>query len=539
MIVMRNADPFRLIHVGSLALCLVFLPWSTALLSMAQMVLALNWIIEGVVRRDSGERWSRAFGSAPSLLFLGFFGLHVIGLSWTSREGMSWGLDLVRILLPVLVFTVILSGSPRSDLKAYRFILLAGAWSVIGSTIVCMLMRGMSVEYRELSAFISHIRLGLLLCMSIVILLYFLPGAVWLKVLHFAAVIWALIFLNFLGSIQAFGIMLVVGVAVVWRRTSLIGRPQRAVYRLLAIAPFLAVTIWTIIQLRDRYSNVPAPFTDAPEYSQGGERYVYSTDNSQMENGNLVWSQIAWAEVERTWYKRSEWPLDSLDGRGHLLYPTLFRYLASRGLPKDSAGIMSLSDHDIERVENGIPNVTWGEGSRLRDRFDEVMFELDQYVDEGRVSGHSLTMRLEFWKAGTAIAAKNLLFGVGTGDTQVAFDRQYDEMNSKLGERWRYRAHNQYLTLLISFGMPGFLFAMFSLWWPAGKLHAWRNTLFMAWAIIAGIGSLTDDTIETQAGATFFAFYYAFFVFAAPRQADHHKEAEPILVQRSLATPPQ
>jgi hypothetical protein len=42
--------------------------------------------------------------------------------------------------------------------------------------------------------------------------------------------------------------------------------------------------------------------------------------------------------------------------------------------------------------------------------------------------------------------------------------------------------------------------------------------LFIAWAILFGLSCLTDDTVETQAGATFFALYYALLVFAAPER---------------------
>jgi O-antigen ligase len=90
-------------------------------------------------------------------------------------------------------------------------------------------------------------------------------------------------------------------------------------------------------------------------------------------------------------------------------------------------------------------------------------------------------------------------------------------MGTDLAREWWHRAHNEYLTLWISFGLFGLAFALFTWWWPAYALGAWRDPLFVAWAVIFGISCLTDDTVETQAGATFFALYYALLVFAAPR----------------------
>ena len=511
---MPGADPFRVIHVSALALCLAMLPWSTALLSMAQILLVINWIAEGVVRKDM-DRWKRPFWRPPSFWFIAFFLLHVIGLLWTSAEGMEWGTDLVRILLPVLVFGVILGSDRRLTPIEYRSILLTGAWSVVASTIVCMLKEGWYADYRDLSVFISHIRLAMMLCLSIVVFIHFAPGSTRRWVLHLAAIAWCVLFIDRLGSIQSFLVLLLVAITLLWRWSRSWTGSKRSIVRTASVIPLFIAIGWLSFQLKERYSFTRTTDRDLPRYSAGGEAYVHMADR-QMENGGPVWSMIAWNEVERTWHLRSVEQLDSLDGRGHLLYPTLFRYLTSKGLPKDSVGIMSLSDQDVDRIEAGIPSALWGTRSRLHDRFDEVMFEIDQYLNGGRVSGHSIPMRLEFWKVGSAIAAGNLLFGVGTGDTQIAFDREYERMKTTLGMEWRHRAHNQYLTLLISFGLPGLIFSLLFLWWPAWKMKAWRNDLFVAWLIIIAIGSLTDDTIETQAGATFFAFYYAFFVLASP-----------------------
>jgi hypothetical protein len=118
---------------------------------------------------------------------------------------------------------------------------------------------------------------------------------------------------------------------------------------------------------------------------------------------------------------------------------------------------------------------------------------------------------------GWSIAREHWDTGVGTGDTQLAFNEAYERQRTSLAPEWRHRAHNQYLTLWISFGVFGLLWSLLSWWWPAWALGAWRTPLFVAWALIFAISCLTDDTIETQAGATFFGFYYALLVFAAPR----------------------
>jgi hypothetical protein len=513
---MRVGDPFRSVHVGSLALCAIFLPWSTSLLSMAQMLLAANWIVEGIVRKDRGLRWRQAFGRAPSLVFMGFLFIHMIGLLWTSEPGMRWGFDLVRILAPVLVFGAVLAGSPRLTFKEFKTVFLFGAWSVLASTVICLVVRGADSDHRDLSMFISHIRLALLLCLCIAILIHFWPASILNRIVHVIAILWALFFIDRLESLQSVIILLAVAFLFIWRKKE--GSPAVKWLRPVSLIG-AAVLIVLSIQAIQRYKEHPFQ-GDLLEVTAGGERYVHEKDNTQRENGELVWSNIAWAEVHRTWKMRSTLPLDTLDAKGHVLYSTLFRYMSSLHLPKDSVGIMTLSDRDIDRIVAGTTSYQHGTRWRLQDRIDEVFFELDRYRSTGDASGHSVTMRLEYWRVGWEIFKRNWLFGVGTGDTQIAFDRMYDEVGSSLSSEWRNRAHNQYLTWGISFGIFGAILCIVCLVYPARELQAWRNPLFIAWLIIVGIGSLSDDTVETQAGATLFALYYALLVFAAPLRSD-------------------
>jgi len=512
---MRSTDPFRLVHVIALALCVIFLPWSTAFLSMAQMLLAANWLAEGIVRRDLGARFKLSLTSGPVLVFLSFFLLHVLGLLWS--EDLGWGADLGRILFPVLVFGVILGGSERLDARALRAVLLLGAWSAVACSLFGLLFSGAADgDYRTISMFISHIRLALLLCLAIAVFIHYRRGPWWMVLAHTAAVFWSLYALNKLGSIQAFVILALLALVMLWRNVARLGTGWRWFWRVAVCGVPILALAWGAVEVRGRYRLPPADLPTRMLRSAGGEYYSHDVRNPHTENGTYVWTHIAWQELRRSWALRSDRSLDSLDGRNHPLWSTAVRYLASKGLYKDSMGVMALSDADVQAIERGVPNVLEGQRHKLRERFEEVLFELQLYHATGNANGHSVAMRLEFWRTGLAIAKENWLTGVGTGDTQQAFDRAYVESKSALLHQWRLRAHNEYLTLWISFGVFGLMWSLFSWWWPAWKLGTWRDPLFIAWAITFGMSCLTDDTIETQAGATFFALYYALLVFAAP-----------------------
>ncbi|MBP7407526.1 MAG: O-antigen ligase family protein [Flavobacteriales bacterium] len=512
----RSFFPFRTVHVNALVLCTVFLPWSTAFLSMAQMLLAANWFAEGIAKGTMRERLRSAFTTAPSLVFLSFLLLHVVGLLWT--QDMAWGIDLGRILFPVLVFGAVLAGSPRLSRSELRIILLFGAWSAVACALFGVLFnKGAADDYRALSIFISHIRLALLLCIAVVIFLHYRSVKWWVNAAQYCGALLAVYFLDRLGSIQGFVILALIASVMLLRRSRRWGTVPRWALRIsVAVVP-IALVAAALALIDARHEPIPADLAARVEYTAGGERYYHDTTNTQTENGTHVWTYLAWGELRRAWVLRSDRTLDDLDDKGHPLWSTTVRYLASKGMLKDSASVMALSDDDVRAIEHGMSNALHDQRGSIRVRMEEVLFELDLYRNKGLASGHSVTMRIEFQKAGWALAKANWLYGVGTGDTQRAFDAYYTAARSTLEPQWRLRAHNEYLTLWISFGIFGLLWSLCTWYWPAYKLGAWKQPLFIAWAIAFGVSCFTDDTIETQAGATFFALYYALFVFAAPK----------------------
>lgn len=510
-------DRFRQVHVAVLALVAIMLPWSEFLLSNAQFLLLGNWLVEGAVRKDLVGRFKRAFTSAPVLVFLSFWLLHAVGLLWT--EDMSWGLDLCRILLPVLAFTPVLASVRPITAAQLRDVLLLGAWSAVASALVCLVLKHEVIDqggYRELSVFISHIRLALMLCLAIAVFLYYWPQRWWNRVCHLIAVLWSIYFLDLLSSLPAFGILAVLGAYAVIRRAMSTGGATRwALFGALGAAVLMAV--WYVLNIAHSAPGGTQPSAQLAERSAGGEVYYHDLRQPQYENGNAVWVNVADGELSRAWSRVSTLPYAGEDLRGQPLRYTLVRYLTSMGQRKDSLGALALTAADVQRIEQGIPSVVSGRRDPLRARVEEVLFEWEQYRSGGNASGHSVAMRWEFLRAGWAIARAHPLFGTGTGDTRPAFAGHYETVNSTLQERWRLRAHNEYLTLLISFGVIGFTWCLFSWAWPAWQRGAFLHPLFVVWAIIFGLSCLSEDTLETQMGATFFAFYYALFVFGTER----------------------
>jgi len=102
--------------------------------------------------------------------------------------------------------------------------------------------------------------------------------------------------------------------------------------------------------------------------------------------------------------------------------------------------------------------------------------------------------------------------GVGTGDIKIAFKEEYELTNSKLDLEYRNRAHNQYLTFLACFGIIGFIILLFAIYYPFLVLRS-NPVLGMTFILLMSLSFLTEDTLETQAGVSLYAFFYSIIIF--------------------------
>jgi hypothetical protein len=243
----------------------------------------------------------------------------------------------------------------------------------------------------------------------------------------------------------------------------------------------------------------------------GNPYYHDYTSVDLQENGYPIYCFVQTDELRDTWNKRSTYNLDSIDQKGQFIHGTILRYMTSKGLTKDAAGVAKLTNDDIANIERGIPSVLNLKGG-LENRFRSLKAEISNPTDP---NGSSILQRLEYWETGFTIWKKNLLIGTGVGDLNDAFQTEYTRKNSKLKPEKRLRAHNQFLTYGISLGIVGllifigFLFQFIKLYFNNNQTSF--SLLALSFWSIAVLSFLVEDTLETQMGVTFFAFFIGLF----------------------------
>lgn len=518
----NRAIPF--LYEAGLVLAVVAMPFSNLGMSVASFWIAGTWLIDQWAsdRTTRHYRWSKALRNPLFWILTGLFIIHVIGLMYT--RDFNYALRDIRIKLPLLLFPLFFFTARPIEGRTLRRMLLFFVISTSAAALYCLLIPLGLIErevsnIRDISIFISHIRFSILLVFSSAILL------LWLSRRQRIGLVIPLLLINlsFLWVIESLtGVVLLAAVLVLYLisvEASVLPKPLR---RFLRVAlPFaLLVAGWQIKQLADAHFKIPEGYEEQlPIYTAHGSPYTHHLGSSLKENGHLIWYNIAPEELDTAWARRSDFALTGLDQRNHKLYNTLLRYMSSKGLNKDAEGVAQLTNQDIRNIEQGVTSVLEFEHRGLRRRVDKIFFEVSLLRNGGNPSGNSVTQRLEFWRAAWHIIRKKPLFGVGTGDVKTAMSDAYVEIDSRLYDAFRLRAHNQYLTFWVAFGIFGILLLLASLLLPLGVPVPERGFLFTTFCMIVALSYLTEDTLETQAGVTFIAFFAA--LFSAQRLAFH------------------
>ncbi|UCG26826.1 MAG: O-antigen ligase family protein [Bacteroidales bacterium] len=488
-------------------------------MSVSILILIGNWLLEGNFRDKF-----RILGSRVSILvFSGIILIHLLWLLNTSDFGYAF--KDIRIKMPLLALPVIMGTSKPVTPAQLKIIVLFFIGSVLaGSIISTFILFGLTgvvvTDIRDISPFISHIRFSL----SINVAIFSLGFLLYSKEKHFRRIesafytislIWLVVFIFMLQSMTGIVIFLIVGFfsSVLFVRTLNDFILKYFLIILMFIIPLIIVA-YISRAIVGFYRITETGRDDIELTTANGNPYFHDFNNKQVENGSYIWLYVCEKELAQEWNKRSTFSYSGKDMKDQEIKYTLIRYLTSRGLRKDSLGISRLSESDIKNIEDGVGNYIYALDKGLNQLLYGFIWQIDIYRKGGDPSGHSITQRLEYLKTAIQIIRQNFWFGVGTGDVQQTFDDQYIESNSMLSEKWRLRAHNQFVTFFISFGLFGFLFTVLTIFYPLVAERKYEDFFFMVFFLIAFLSMLNEDTLETHAGATFFSYFYSLFLFA-------------------------
>ena len=504
----------NLIFYVAVLLMVMSLPLSRFGLSLAQFSLLGIWLLGDGLK----ERIRRFFNNKAAMVLVSFYLLHVIGLIYTSD--FTYATKDLRVKLPLLFLPIVFSTFEVLGKKKTDRILLIYIASVLVASLISLgiLLFGHTTDFRDLSPFISHIRLSLNVCIAIFFAVYYAfysPGQpTLLKRVLLITTIWLVFFLLLIESITGFVILVIIILMLIAYSFFISHRLKQ---RLILIGILIIIPLALTLYLQKTVNDYLIP----PKITQGqleqltadGNTYSHDTVYQPVENGSYIGLYVCESELRDSWNKRSGFDFDGPDKRGQKIKNTLIRYLNSMHLKKDASGVNQLSSTDIQHIEQGIANVYYAKKFCFNARIYRLLWEYQVKQHHGNPGGHTLIQRFEYWRTSIEIIRHNFIIGVGVGDIDQAFKNAYENMRSPLGMEWRHRAHNQFLAIIVSFGILGLLWFLIALIYPAVHLKKFLSFRYFVFFVTLFISMLVEDTLETQMGVTLFAFFNAFLLF--------------------------
>ncbi len=507
----------RNLFLLSLIVIAVGLSLSKPLVALGQYGLLVLWLFSGNIKQKLSSFYQNKTVLALSSLYI----LSLLGFIYTSN--FDYAIDDIRRKIPLLFLPLCLSGFSPITRKEFILIFKVYVGGVLFSSLwsFFVMLGGLDeviIDKRDLSRYNSHIRFGLEICLAIFGAAYYfwIENSIAKKIAWLLITCWFIIFL-FILSLFTGEIVLILSAIFIFSVYSLRSNNLWLKYSFLfASLILITISVFTLNNsVKNYYENKDIVQLQMLEHTENGEKYSHDTTSVRKfdkENGHLIWRNIAWWEIKAEWEKRSTISLAGNDLKGQLLSTTLTRFLASKGLYKNGEAVKSLSEKEISAIEKGVSNYKYLSMNTINMRLHKIIWEYDNYSQGRDFNGHSVIMRWVYWKTAYHIFKQNVFFGVGTGDVPKAFDKQYKIEKSKLLPKYRLRAHNQYITYAVSFGILGLIVLGFSLGYPFLKNKMYNDYLYLAFFSIILLSMLTEDTLETQIGVAFFAFFNTIFL---------------------------
>ena len=497
------------LRITALTILTVGIALSNVLMSIGAIWIISNWLIQA----DFDSYWKKFKEKKTVWIVVAIYAFIAVSLLWS--DDMAYGFKDLRVKLPFIVIPLVLATSEPLQKKHFYFLLYVFLGIVLYTSVYNYIRYNFVLEnvhdIREMSVFISHVRFSVLINFAIFICIFLTYKK------KFSPIIWMILlawFAFYLYTSQILNGYILFLALCIFAVTFFVVKMQskKLKYTVLAVAVLGGVAAgmfgYNTIQKLNTCKHVP--FSELDLYTVNNNPYYHDTLNTQIENGEYVWLYVSQEELSQEWQKRSAIPYDSLDNIGQPMYGTLIRFLTSKNLRKDSAGLAQLTNDEILRIENGQTGVELNQG--LVTRLNAFLMDYHIYQAGGDPNGHSLIQRIEHLKAAIGLIENNWLVGVGAGDVPNAFIDQYAQMNSRLTEEHQHRSHNQFLTMWVGLGIAGFVLFLLLLIWPFFELKT--KDYFSIMVLLSLIVScFFQDFIETQAGVTIFGLFYGLALY--------------------------
>ncbi len=506
-------DFSELVYNLSLASILIGLLFSRAAITIGFVLFILNWFIEGNFSEKLNVLKKNKRFAFISLIFI----IYLFGLSYTSETYRALNNLKIKLplLLPIFFFSLKnLRLTIKVDLLIITFIVAVVLKSVILYVKFLLQVDCTGIEELYKIDFYSNIRLALFIVMSIFCLFYLVflkkkTDKLLLKLVSFFAIVWLMFFLHFLNSLTGYIIFSTLLLFAFYLYLQKIIKQNYIVLFSIVLLIIISLSIsYLVYTFADFQKTDLIDYNTLPDKTINGNSYEHDTLSKLTECGHYVDLYVCRKEMEQEWNKKSKLLFSGKDLKGQSLEATLKRYLSSRNLTKDSAGISELSNEEIKHIENSCANHLYSKTLSIKAKLYLIWWQLHVYDITGDASNQSISQRIEYYKISFMIINRNFWFGVGTAAVLNESFKMFEAAKSKTRKKHWNLVHNQFVYVFVSFGIVGFILFVFLFFQPLSINKMLKNELFTAFYLLIFLSFLSDNTFETQLGISFFVVFY-------------------------------
>jgi hypothetical protein len=505
-----------LLYFYCLCLLVISLPTSIYMVSVSQILMGGNWLLEGHYR----EKINRFFRNKPALFLVSIYIVFIVGMIWTRDLSHGFGKELLD-KLPFLTLTFVVASSRLlSKDRLYALLLMFCAAILLSSFIGFLIfLKGDYVDSRDISPFLMHVYMSLMVVMTIFLLPWVIKQVTsnrkwwYISLLaSFSLLLFLIILGSVTGIISLVGVMIFIGIREVIMGQVLLRKVVVGVMALIALTGVILIYLYVISPLLSVIEPDPTALT---QKTASGNPYMHYFEEDQRENGHRVYFFIAEEEARNAWNKVSLIDFSGYDRKMNEIRITIYRYLSSKGLRKDKESIESLQEEEIQAIEMGVPNYLYLKWPNAIVRIHQTFWEVYTYRLTGNPLNLSFVQRVELWRVAWTAYKVNPVLGWGTGDIFVAMAYGRSAIDSPI-EKPRMKPHNQFLTIMIQLGLIGLvlIFALYILFIKKSK--AWRYLPFNIMLVIIFTAFFGTNLLDFQIGITFFLFFSLFYGIMYP-----------------------
>jgi O-antigen ligase len=149
----------------------------------------------------------------------------------------------------------------------------------------------------------------------------------------------------------------------------------------------------------------------------------------------------------------------------------------------------------------------------FQERFTYALNSFNNKTEIDPATTESSQVRVLIWGNAIELFQENMLLGVGTGDIKDELFVKYkrDGMTGALDKK--LNVHNQYLQILATLGLIGFITFLISIIYPLALSIRLQNLYYLSFILVFGFNILFESMLEKQDGVVFYAFLNSLLFF--------------------------